>query len=230
MAKKDKAAAVAEPEVVEEPKKKKASKDTAAAIANITSMDQVATDEWQELLDDLGSESNDPRIYFIKAGRNRMRLVPEDNDPKKFFVKFSRTYDGTVRTKFLIRAVVMGKKNDDARIQAVPVGKVVITQILNLLTEGYELFHPTKGRGVTIVKSGQGREGTSYSTLTSPDPVPLPKGLLDLTDKLAKIAADMQEADEKRAAENKGGSGRTQAKTLGRGKTAPSAEDEGGDW
>lgn len=228
MAKKESAAVAEEPKKDKDKASKKSKgEDTASQIANITSMEHVDTSEWQEMLDDLGSESNDPRIYFIKPGRNRIRLVPEDNDPKKFFYKFSRVYDGTTRTKFLLRGVVMGgkKSEDTPRVQAISVGKVVITQILNQLAEGYDLFDPKKGRGITVVKKGEGVQGTSYTTLVSPDPVPLPKEIIDLTDKMSKIAADIQEADEKRAAERKT-SGKSQAAKLGK----KSEDDEGGDW
>lgn len=214
---------MAEPE--QKAKKSKESK-TAEAIADVTRMAKVDTSEWQELLDDMGTESNDPRIYFIKAGRNRVRLVPEDNDPKKFFYKFSRTYEGVTRAKFLIRGVVMGKKDDEARIQAISVGKTVVTQILNQLAEGYDLFDPKKGRGITIVKKGEGREGTSYTTLVSPDAVPLPNKVLDLTDSLAKIAADIQAADDARQADTT--KGRRGTAKLGKGKAE--TEDEAGDW
>jgi len=226
LAKKEQSADVATA-VQEKAKDKKAKEKTAAAVADITSMAKVDTSEWQEMLDDMGTESNDPRIYFIKSGRNRIRLVPEDNDPKKFFYKFSRTYEGVTRAKFLIRGVVMGKKSDEApQIQAISVGKMVVTQILNQLAEGYDLFDPKKGRGVTIVKKGEGREGTSYTTLVSPDAVPLPKGLLDLTDSLAKIAADIQAADDARQAEGTKGR-RGAAAKLGKTKAE---DDEAGDW
>lgn len=183
-------------------KKNKKNKSTEVAEEEAAPVASTEMD-WQSILDDLGSESNDPRIYFVKAGRNRMKLVLENPaDPKSFFTKVVRNYRGQVSTKFLLRAIVFGKKDEELAVRVVPVGKAVLKGVLNLLAEGYNLLDPQKGLGVTIVRQGQGREGTSYMVMASPEPVAMPKKFTDLTDTLADLSAEIQENDEKRAADD----------------------------
>jgi len=222
-----KQAAVEEP--VEEPKAK-APKEPKKGKAAQTSTDLPSASEWQDMLDDLGSESNDPRIYFIKQGRNRLRLVPEGGDPRKFYCKVVRNYKGQVSTKFLLRGIVQGREENS--VQLIPCGKSVVKNVLNLLAEGYDLLSPNEGLGITIIRAGQGREGTSYNVLPSPKAVPLPKKFTDLEDSMEAIAQEISENDEKRAAEDEGSQrgargARAAAARLGKGKEADTDE---GDW
>lgn len=211
MAKKSQTA-VAEP-IVEEPitiaeiKAKKAKKDkpevTALNVAITESFDMPSTSDWQDMLDDLGNESNDPRIYYVKAGRNRIKLAPEGGDPKKFFTKVTRSFRGQISTKFLIRALVMkGKSEEPPKVQAIPVGKSVMKDILNLLAEGYDLFNVKTGKGLTIVKTGTGLTDTSYTVLPSPSAVPMPKTFTDLEDTLASLAEYLTAQDQEREERN----------------------------
>jgi len=190
---------------------------------------------WQAVLDDLGAESNDPRLFFLKGGRNRLRLIPEDpQDPKSFFTTVTRTYQGQSRVKFLIRALVMSNDEDATpSIRAIPIGKTAMKAILNLLAEGYDLLDPKTGHGVTIVRSGSALD-TSYTVVSSPKPVPVPRKHTKLEDSMASIAEDVAAGDLDR---DEQGDNNRPKKGRGKGKKEGSLRrrlegdnDEQGDW
>ena len=54
--------------------------------------------------------------------------MPENNDPEKFFVRVTRTYQGRTSTKFLLRAIPMGK--EDHAVKGVPVGKALAASLI----------------------------------------------------------------------------------------------------
>jgi len=150
--------------------------------------------DWEELLNQLNTAGGE--VQFLKDGRTQLKLVLEDPDNKRsFYTESTRVYRGERRSKFLIRAIMV--KLDPPAVKAVSVGKGVLKAIFQLLVEGYDLFDPEEGHGLTIVKRGSGLE-TSYNVMPSPKPVPSPD-FVDLDGTLEEIAERLEESDVNRS-------------------------------
>lgn len=181
---------------------------------------------WAKLLEDIDAASGDPRTYALRPGRNRLRLVPDiEGVPTSFFCEVQRNFRGQLRTRYLIKAMPMGR--DEKEMKGVVVPKTVMKQVLNMLAEGYDLLHPTKGLGIVIVKSGEGME-SSYNTLPSPKAVPLPKKYTDLDVSLKKLAEEILANDLSRNEERSNEAG-SNSRAKG-GRKATQAALGGDDW
>jgi len=163
-------AVVEEEEVVKTPKKTR-SNGHAADPANA----------WQAMLDELQSGASGPN-FFLKAGKTRIRLIPEpgteDDETPTFFVPVTSSYRGKERPKYLLSAVVLGAEGRELRedqintVIPVVVPKSVLQDILNNLASGWDLFDLMTGHGISIMKSGSGLN-TDYNVTMSPKPIPL---------------------------------------------------------
>jgi len=133
------------------------------------------------MLDQLAAGNAGPN-FFLKAGRTRIRLVAEpghdEGSMPVFFTQVSATFRGKTRPKFLLSAVVIGAEGRDLpedkvnKVIPVVVPKQVLTDILNTLVEGWDLFDLESGHGLSINKTGSGLN-TEYTVNVSPKPVPL---------------------------------------------------------
>ncbi len=141
---------------------------------------------WQKVLDGIGEEG---QFMFLKKAKTRIRLVMPDKGSKKPFRTVTSIYRGKPRTKYMMLAVDMDE-GDNIQVRGLVAGKRAYKAIVSFLAEGYDLFHPTKGYGLTLIKTGTGPD-TSYTAIPSHKAVPLPDEILtaDLPD-LDKVAVE----------------------------------------
>jgi hypothetical protein len=178
---------------------------------------------WQNLVQKMGGGESD--FLFPQVGRTRVRLVwaDADSDPIR---AVNSSFQNRVKTKY----VLWGYSPDDeeSKLKIVVVPKTVGTGILALLAEGYDLFDPAEGHGISIIRSGSGLD-TQYNVMPSPKPVPLPPEIVTQIEgrTLDQASQRYEEFNANRAArsgERTGvGGRRTSEQALG------SAEDNGDD-
>ena len=155
--------------------------------------DQMTAEDWQRILDQT-SGSNGP-FYYLKEGKVRLRLVAEQGTKTRWFTETVNTFNGRTRTKMIVLAIlVSGKGVTDemkGKVTPVVVAKTVLTQILNLLAEGYDLLSPKRGMGLSITRRGSNLD-TAYNVLPSQSPQPLPEGLQWPEKTLAELADEYE--------------------------------------
>lgn len=199
------------------PRKKKA----APARRELDFGEVMKPEDWQKILDQVSGGTG--LFYFLKEGKTRLRLVTEPGTKTRWFIETASQFNGTSRTKAIVLAVLAAGKGVTeemkGKVTPVVVSKSVVVGILNLLAEGYNLFSPTKGYGLTITRTGSGLD-TSYNVLPSQEPRPLPDKLEWPKIKTLSGLADQYEED---SAARDGQ--RTSAKRRPRRE-----EDESNDW
>ena len=150
------------------------------------------------------------RWYRPKVGRTQVRLLlPDDTEPRNFFREVQTSYNGNVRTKYMVLALIFSGEGATPEMAetATPliITKTVLKGIVSLLAEGYDLFGPD-GHGVTITRTGKGLN-TDYSVLPSRKPVDIPEDIAWPQESLDELAEDFTESslrrDEERMQEKK---------------------------
>lgn len=156
---------------------------------------------WQKALDELG-EGGGP-FFFLKSPKTNVRLICLEDDPEKFFAGATTVFKGKPKTKYVVFALILKTQGRELsakyanKIVPLVLTKTAIKSILSLLSEGYDLFDPAGGYGITIMKSGAGTD-TEYNIMPSPQPVPfvpadytLPeKSLIEYADELTNNSAE----------------------------------------
>lgn len=153
---------------------------------------------WQEILNDL--ESGSGEFYFFSPGKHKIRLVlPEEaEDETEFYRDVVNSYG---KTKYIMLGVPLDA--DEELIQPLVAPKTVLTGIIGILAEEYELFDPEEGHGINVTRSGQGQFDTTYSVVASPKPVALEDDIVWPEQTLDEFAADFEaEADRRSDARN----------------------------
>lgn len=139
---------------------------------------QDSTEYWQNLLGTL--EGGDSQFIFLKPGKKRLRLLsPEDHPP--YHREVTTEYMGRKRTKYMTLAWAPQDEEDETPVKGLLMAKTVWKGIVTLQAEGYELFHPEEGHGITIVRSGAGLD-TDYTVLPSKQAVEVPDEVLEFLD------------------------------------------------
>lgn len=132
---------------------------------------------WKNVFDNLGQGGNSSFI-FPKNGKTQVRLIRKEGAP--FYVEVPSFYRGKERTKYLLMAWNPNAKDDDGNteymIRGLVVPKTAFKAIAAHLAEDYDFFNPKSGHGLTLVRSGEGRD-TAYTVIPSAKPVPLPQQL-----------------------------------------------------
>lgn len=127
--------------------------------------------DWQSMLDSLESGGLTGNIFFPKSGKTRVRLILEDEDDQEsWFTEVQGEFEGKVRSRYIIRGVVLHPAPDDKKIMGIVVSKTAMKGIVGMLAEGYDLFDPEEGHGITISKTGASLN-TSWGVTPSPKPV-----------------------------------------------------------
>lgn len=125
---------------------------------------------WQGILDGMKSSGV---FSFPQEGKTRIRLVlTSEGDPYNFFREVTNSYG---KTKYLFFVLLPGS-DDPALVRPFIAPKTVITDILSMLAEGYDLFSEDEAFGVTINRTGSGLD-SKYSVLPSHKAQPLPAGI-----------------------------------------------------
>lgn len=161
---------------------------------------------WNQLLEDLQSGGN-ANFIFTKKPKNRIRLV---RDPEQVpYIEVASTFrrngvEGRTRTKFMILAVDLSAEDTDdegPKVKGLVVSKTVFRQVVGLITEGYELWDPENGHGITISKTGQGLQ-TTYTVMPSQKVVPLDPDLLEDLPQLADLKEEYTKFSERPGAKD----------------------------
>jgi len=165
--------------------------------------------DWGGLLDQFAANAGGGQVFYLKAGKNRVRLLPPKS--KNPFIAVDTTYRNRTRTKYLVGAVVpeavdLERNPEDVGVRAVLLTRQQIHTILTNQTEGFDLFSP-EGNGLTIIKAGSGLNTTVTISVT-PKPIPLTDDVLEAwkTFDLEAVAKDWV-AYQKSQAENNGAGG-----------------------
>lgn len=138
--------------------------------------------KWANLLDELSTSASGP-FFYPKAGKTRFRIVPiqhggEEVEPQDFSYEVETTWQGRTKSRFLVRAVILGtdqgeiSENFANKILPLVIPKSAFKSIIELLADDYELFDPEEGYGLTLNKTGSGKN-TDYSILPSKSPHPI---------------------------------------------------------
>lgn len=175
----------------------------------------MAVPDWESLLEDLNSKAGgggSGNIYYIKREKTRVRLVlVPGRDPRRFFVETQKIFQNKTSLCYLVPAVVLSTNvkddqyADPLKVKWVRVPKTLLPQIVALIVEGFEIFHPTEGHGITIdqIKG----ERTSYMVRASPKPVALDWDNLVWPDETLETASEneIKKQEERAAQGDKGG-------------------------
>lgn len=162
-----------------------------------------AAPNWQKALDELGDGSGP--FFFLKSPKTNVRLVCLEEDPEKFFAGATTVFKGKPKTKYVVFAMILKTQGRELaekwknKVIPLVLTKTAIKSILSLLSEGYDLFEPENGFGITIMKSGAGTD-TEYNIMPSPQAVPIPadvimpeKSLIEYADDLTNNSASRSE-------------------------------------
>jgi hypothetical protein len=159
--------------------------------------------QWQGILDDMVAQSGGSGVYFLKEKTTRLRLVLADStELPRFWADTEKHYKGKVTTAHLVHAVILKTSKDGDenanpnKVAVIRMPKTVLRGIIGNLAEGFELFDPKLGHGITVERSGGGTaERTNYNVKVSPKPVAVSEDLEWPERSLEELA----EAETKRA-------------------------------
>lgn len=157
-----------------------------------------AQPDWENLLENLATDRTSAFI-FPKGPKTRVRLVHNPAEP--YFTEIQTEFRGKAKTKYAVLAVQMDAAGDDEegpKVKALVISKTVFRQIVQMLTEGYDLWDPEKGFGITILRQGSGLE-TNYSVLPSPRPVPVDPHLIEQAPDFASVQEEYAKLRERQA-------------------------------
>lgn len=185
---------------------------------------------WDDLLETMNSSSSGP-FFFVKAPRTRIRLACFSDDQREFYAEATTVFKGREKSKFVVFGVVLSTEGHGAKplgdqwkekVIPIVITKTTLKGIISLLAEGYELFSPKEGYGITINKSGTGTD-TDYNVNPSPNPVPCNFAKMEQPEKTLQDYAEELTARSQQRGE-KGSSG---FKSNGRNQPE---EEAGDDW
>lgn len=167
----------------------------------------MAPNKWQTLLDQIGGEGGDQTVYYLKQRVTRIRLVLKPGQPEeKFYAPTLRWYQGKSKEMFLVWGLVIGtSKDDDAqvsptKVRAIRIPRTILRSILSLLAEEHELFDPTDGKGLKIVRE-EGAGIVKYTVTVAPKPTPVANTTLEWPeDDLDVLARNLSRESEARDA------------------------------
>jgi len=127
--------------------------------------------DWPAMLDSLEAGGANGNILFPKSGKTRIKLVLEDEDDEEsWYQEAVGEFQGKVKSRYILRGCVLFPSQEEKKIMGIVVAKTAMKGIVGLLTEGYELFDPEEGHGITISKTGA-MLNTSWGVTPSPKPV-----------------------------------------------------------
>lgn len=127
--------------------------------------------DWQAMLDSLESGGITGNILFPKSGKTRIKLVLEDDDDEEsWYTEVQGEFQGRVRSRFILRGVVLFPAQEEKKILGIVVAKTAMKQIVSALAEGYNLTDAEEGHGITLSKTGS-ELNTTWGATPSPKPV-----------------------------------------------------------
>lgn len=166
-----------------------APRTTAAKKATKKAPAKGAAPNWGDVLSTLKSGGD---FIYPKDGRTKLRLLPFEPQ----YAEAESVYRGKIRTKYLIPCL------DEAgeKVKVLVLSAAAFRPLVALLAEGYEFFDPDEGVGLTIVRSGSGRD-TSWMYIPSKHPMEVDDEILDALEDfdLEEKAAEYTANQERRA-------------------------------
>lgn len=136
-------------------------------------------DYWKNVFQGLDTAGNS-KFIFPKTGKLKVRLLQGNGQP--FFTEVNSTYMKKTKKKYLLLAWSPERQDESNNplyeVQALILPKTAWKAIAGFLAEGYDFFSRKGGYGVTIIRSGVGRD-TSYTVMPSKNPILLPPQLLE---------------------------------------------------
>jgi hypothetical protein len=141
------------------------------------------TTAFQALLEQLQSQTGKGggRFYHPPAGKTKARIVlPQGENPLAFYREVTTQWG---RTKYLVAAVVLEGPDLGAdykpQLRALVLPLTVIKSLVAYLAEGFDLFDPVQGHGISITREGTGPKDTRYTVNPSPRPIDVSKMALE---------------------------------------------------
>lgn len=155
---------------------------------------------WGDVLDKLqaGGSSN---FIFCKQQRTRLRLVHKPGEP--YYTEVTSEFQGRKKTKFMVLAIDMGSEDEEQKVKGAILAKTPFRAIVSLLSEGFNLWDPKDGFGVTVVKTGSGLE-TQYSVMPSQKVLPIDEELIEAAPTFEQLHEEYRKLSEKRAGGDNG--------------------------
>ena len=129
--------------------------------------DRFAADPkmFEEKLEEIEAETEGVYL-FPQAGKTKVRLLlAPERDISVFSCPVLRSYKGKESLKYMLPVLL---NDNNVKIAVVP--KTVYKGILQLLANGWDLFHPDTGHSIIIDRTGEGLK-TKYTVSTTPNPV-----------------------------------------------------------
>lgn len=159
----------------------------AKAKAQKSTKNKTDPEFWDKVLESL--QGGDTNFIFIKPGRTRVRLLRDkDGD---FFREVESTFRNRTRTKYMLLAYSPDVEAEEGSsiVKGLLLSKTAFRGAVTLQAEGYELFDPEEGYGLTIVRTGSGLD-TDYTVLPSKKPILVPESVLSELEEtdLGKVA------------------------------------------
>jgi len=182
--------------------------------------------DWQAMLDSLEAGGANGNILFPKSGKTRIKLVLEDDDDEEsWYTEVQGEFEGKVRSRYIIRGCVLFPAQEEKKIMGILVAKTAMKGIVGLLSEGYDLFDPEDGHGITISKTGA-LLTTSWGITPSPKPVEV-EDFEDYSDD----GSSLEELEKAMEAINATRTSKTKKKSKGKdGDDEEEADDVEEDW
>lgn len=164
----------AAPRQQQQPQQSQRQAPPAPAVRNVSN-----TPDWDAALNALKSQGSGP-FFFLKAPKTRLRLVCLNEDVTAFYAGAQTFFRNKPKTKYVVFGQVISADGKEGgldpkwqkKVVPIVITKTVLTGIIALLAEGYELFDEQEGFGLTITKTGSGTD-TDYNVLPSPSMIPL---------------------------------------------------------
>lgn len=170
---------------------------------------------WEELAKEMKAQEGGGIFFFLKEGRTRLRLVPEkgteNNERPRFWIDTEGSYNGKPNKRRILLGIVAGADGreipDEDKNKVVPllVAPSIVTQVVEILATGWDLFSAKEGHAIAIARSGSGLQ-TTYRVDVSPSAIPLP-------DTIQYLDKNLEELDVEYRKQKQGGS--TQAQGTG---------------
>ena len=163
----------------------------------------VEQSDWEAVLSEF--ESKEGGMYlFPEVGTTRVRiLVSPEREPTQFWQPVVTTYAEKARTRHMIPLLVADAQGTfQYEVKYAVVAKTVLKDILSILAAGeYDLLHPEKGHGVSIIRTGEGL-GTRYSVMPSKNQIPIDYNAIEFPAALEDVAREFVKSTEEPKEDN----------------------------
>lgn len=136
---------------------------------------------FEKLLEEINEKTSGKGgvFYHPTPGKTKCRIIlPEGNEPTEFYREVINRWN---KTRYMVAAVILEAPDwvDDKdepkepELRALVLPTTAFKDVVGLLAEGFELFDPEGGHGISVSREGTGKFDTTYSVNPSPRPIDL---------------------------------------------------------